>query len=83
MTSADTHTQFPLGAPTSVLSDKKRLQAFAFGGMIDIPVTFFLNNRMHLRSNELAVFKLWIGLPLIVGFVFGFIRGGAVAPRGR
>ncbi len=64
------------------------MQAFAFGGlllvlmnfsgpaggMIDIPVTFFLKNRMHLRSNELAVFKLWIGLPLIVGFVFGFIR---------
>jgi hypothetical protein len=64
------------------------MQAFAFGGMllvlmnfsgptggmIDIPVTFFLKNRMHLQSNELAVFKLWIGLPLILGFVFGFIR---------
>ena len=44
------------------------------GGLIDIPVTFFLKNRMHLQSNELAVFKLWIGLPLILGFVFGFIR---------
>ncbi len=88
MTSADTLPQSPLGAPISVLSDKKRLQAFAFGGlvlvlmnfsgptggMIDIPVTFFLKNRMHLQSNQLAVFKLWIGLPLIVGFVFGFIR---------
>jgi MFS family permease len=70
------------------LSDARRLQAFAFGGlllvlmnfsspaggMIDIPVTFFLKNRMRLQSNELAVFELWIGLPLIVGFVFGFIR---------
>jgi hypothetical protein len=44
------------------------------GGMIDIPVTFFLKNRMHLNANELAVFKLWIGAPLILGFVFGFIR---------
>ena len=44
------------------------------GGMIDIPVTFFLKNRMHLDANELAVFKLWIGVPLILGFVFGFIR---------
>jgi MFS family permease len=73
---------------TVALSDAKRIQAFAFGGMllvlmnfsgptggmIDIPVTFFLKNRMHLQSNELAVFKLWIGLPLILGFVFGFIR---------
>jgi hypothetical protein len=77
-----------MDAPMGGLSDKKRLQAFAFGGlvlvlmnfsgptggMIDIPVTFFLKNRMHLQSNQLAVFKLWIGLPLIVGFVFGFIR---------
>ena len=64
------------------------MQAFAFGGlllvlmnfsspaagMIDIPVTFFLKNRMHLASHELAIFKLWIGLPLMLGFVFGFIR---------
>jgi len=87
MTSAEARAQ-PLPADTTPLSDARRLQAFAFGGlllvlmnfsspaggMIDIPVTFFLKNRMHLQSNELAVFKLWIGLPLIVGFVFGFIR---------
>ena len=42
--------------------------------MIDIPVTFFMKNRMHLNANELAVFKLWIGVPFIFGFVFGFIR---------
>jgi MFS family permease len=74
--------------PAIGLSDARRLQAFAFGGMllvlmnfsgpaggmIDIPVTFFLKNRMHLHANEMAVFKLWIGLPLILGFVFGFIR---------
>jgi MFS family permease len=87
MTSAEARAQ-PLPVDTTPLSDARRLQAFAFGGlllvlmnfsspaggMIDIPVTFFLKNRMHLQSNELAVFKLWIGLPLIVGFVFGFIR---------
>jgi hypothetical protein len=88
MTSAAAIAESPLGDPPIPLSDERRLQAFAFGGlllvlmnfsspaagMIDIPVTFFLKNRMHLQSNELAVFKLWIGLPLIVGFVFGFIR---------
>jgi MFS family permease len=70
------------------LSGRQRRQAFLFGGfllvlmnfsspaggMIDIPVTFFLKNRMHLEANELAVFKLWIGAPLFLGFVFGFIR---------
>ena len=75
-------------SPSEGLSGARRVQAFAFGGlllvlmnfsgpaagMIDIPVTFFLKNRMHLASHELAVFKLWIGLPLMLGFVFGFIR---------
>src|SRR5271154_817045 len=78
----DTHALAP------PLSGERTRQAFLFGGflltlmnfaspaggMIDIPVTFFLKNRMHLDANELAVFKLWIGLPLILGFVFGFIR---------
>ena len=75
-------------SPSEGLSGARRVQAFAFGGlllvlmnfsspaagMIDIPVTFFLKNRMHLASHELAIFKLWIGLPLMLGFVFGFIR---------
>jgi hypothetical protein len=88
MSSAEAPAQSLPADPTVGLSDARRLQAFAFGGLllvlmnfsspaggvIDIPVTFFLKNRMHLQSNELAVFKLWIGLPLIVGFVFGFIR---------
>ena len=75
-------------APAPPLSGVRSRQAFLFGGlllvlmnfsspaggMIDIPVTFFLKNRMHLEANELAVFKLWIGAPLFLGFVFGFIR---------
>jgi len=79
-------TDTPVPAPP--LSAHRTRQAFLFGaflltlmnfaspagGMIDIPVTFFLKNRMHLDANQLAVFKLWIGTPLIVGFVFGFIR---------
>jgi MFS family permease len=70
------------------LSGRRTREAFLFGGfllvlmnfsspaggMIDIPVTFFLKNRMRLGANELAVFKLWIGAPLFLGFVFGFIR---------
>jgi MFS family permease len=88
MTSVDALAKSAPADPPPGLSDARRLQAFAFGGlvlvlmnfaspaagMIDIPVTFFLKNRMHLQSNQLAVFKLWIGLPLIVGFLFGFLR---------
>lgn len=80
-----THDSLALAPP---LSGARTRQVFLFGagllilmnfaspagGVIDIPVTFFLKNRMHLNANELAVFKLWIGIPLIVGFVFGFIR---------
>jgi MFS family permease len=80
-----THDSLALAPP---LSKVHKRQAYLFGGgllilmnfaspaagVIDIPVTFFLKNRMHLNANELAVFKLWIGIPLMVGFVFGFIR---------
>ena len=80
----------PVGSAAAPLplDSRRRFQAFAFGGlllvlmnfsspaggMIDVPVTFFLKNRMHLASHALAIFKLWIGLPLILGFVFGYIR---------
>lgn len=88
MMSEDLPASLPAATTIPTLSGKNRIQAFAFsglllvlmnfsgpaGGMIDIPVTFFLKNRMHLQSNELAVFKLWIGMPLIFGFIFGFIR---------
>jgi MFS family permease len=88
MSSSEARAQSLSLGPAIALTDERRLQALGFGGlllvlmnfsgpaggMIDIPVTFFLKNRMHLQSNEMAVFKLWIGLPLIVGFVFGFLR---------
>jgi MFS family permease len=44
------------------------------GGIIDIPVSFFLKNKLHLHANQLAVFKLWAGTPLFLGFLFGFLR---------
>ena len=88
MTTISSTDPAPVTGPSAGLSGRRRVQAFAFGGlllvlmnfsepdagMIDLPVSFFLKNRMHLQANELAVFKLWIGVPLILGFVFGFIR---------
>ena len=54
--------QSPITGPSAGLSGRRRVQAFAFGGlllvlmnfsgpgsgMIDLPVSFFLKNRMHL-----------------------------------
>jgi hypothetical protein len=44
------------------------------GGLIDIPITFFLKNKLHLTANELANFRVIAGFPLYLSFVFGFVR---------
>lgn len=43
-------------------------------GLIDLPVSFFLKNRLHLSAHEVATFKLIAAIPLYVSFVFGFLR---------
>jgi Na+/melibiose symporter-like transporter len=45
-----------------------------FGGLIDIPVSFFLKNKLHLEAHEVAVFRLVSAIPLYLSCVFGFIR---------
>jgi predicted MFS family arabinose efflux permease len=45
-----------------------------FGGLIDIPISFFLKNRLHLEAHELADFRLVAAAPLYFSFVFGFVR---------
>jgi BT1 family len=44
------------------------------GGLIDIPITFFLKNKLNLQAHELADFRLLAAIPLYLSFVFGFIR---------
>jgi hypothetical protein len=44
------------------------------GGLIDIPISFFLKNRLHLTAPEVANFRLIAATPLYLSFVFGFIR---------
>jgi MFS family permease len=51
-------------------------------GLVDIPVSFFLKNRLHLSANQTALFRLIVCIPLIVGFVFGFVRD-SWSPFGR
>ena len=44
------------------------------GGLIDIPISFLLKNRLHLEAHEVARFRLFTAIPLYLSFVFGFIR---------
>ena len=44
------------------------------GGLIDIPISFFLKNRLHLTAHEVATFRLVAAIPLYLSFVFGFMR---------
>jgi hypothetical protein len=44
------------------------------GGLIDIPISFLLKNRLHLTAHEVANFRLVAAIPLYLSFVFGFIR---------
>jgi MFS family permease len=44
------------------------------GGLIDVPISFFLKNKLHLTAHAVAGFRLVSALPLYLSFVFGFIR---------
>jgi hypothetical protein len=44
------------------------------GGLIGLPVLFFLKNRLHLRAHAFAQFNVWLGIPLYLSFLFGFLR---------
>jgi MFS family permease len=44
------------------------------GGLIEIPISFFLKNKLHLTAHELAEFRLLAAIPLFLSAVFGFVR---------
>ena len=44
------------------------------GGLIDIPISFFLKNKLHLDAPQVALFRLASGVPLYGSFLFGFVR---------
>ena len=44
------------------------------GGLISIPILFFLKNKLHMGAHAVAVFNLWASLPLYLGFAFGLLR---------
>jgi len=44
------------------------------GGLLDIPLSFYLKNKLGLSAKEVAVFQAISGLPLLVAFLFGLAR---------
>jgi hypothetical protein len=44
------------------------------GGLIYIPISFILKNKLHLSAHEVADFRLWAGLPFYFAFLFGVAR---------
>lgn len=44
------------------------------GGLIGLPITFFLKNKLHLKAHDVAVFSLITHIPVYVAFLFGFAR---------
>jgi len=44
------------------------------GGLIDVPISFFLKNKLHLAAHQVAAFRLVAGIPLYLSFVFGLTR---------
>ncbi len=72
----------------TLVPDRRRLGLFLFGGLmmllvnvgdpavglISIPVSFFLKNRLHLAADQAAIFRVWTGIPLYLSLAFGFLR---------
>ncbi len=44
------------------------------GGLIGLPISFLLKNKLHLEAHEMAIFGLIAGVPSYVSFLFGFVR---------
>jgi MFS family permease len=50
------------------------MMAAPYGGLMSIPLLFFLKNRLHLAAHQLALFNLWTSIPLYAAFLFGLLR---------
>ena len=44
------------------------------GGLIDVPISFFLKNKLHLSAHQVANFRAIAGIPLYASFLFGLTR---------
>jgi hypothetical protein len=52
------------------------------GSLINLPISFFLKNKLHLAAHELALFGLIANIPVYCAVAFGFTRD-VWSPFGR
>lgn len=45
-----------------------------FGGLINLPITYFLKNRLHFSAVQVSGFLLVTGIPLYFSAIWGFVR---------
>ena len=45
-----------------------------FGGLISVPVSYFLKNKLHFTAIQLSEFQLVTAIPLYFSAVWGFVR---------
>jgi MFS family permease len=61
--------------------------AAPYNGLLGLPITFFLKNRLHLNAHDNATFVIIVSIPLFVGFLFGLARDrwspGGAGDRGH
>src|ERR1019366_9099326 len=51
------------------------------GGLVDVPLSFILKNRLHLSAEETSQFRIFASLPLYFSFLFGLMRDRMIAQR--
>jgi Na+/melibiose symporter-like transporter len=84
---ADAAATPPATTPTDLpVSDRSRILIYLavlvfilgfgapYGGLINLPITFFLKNKLHMKPHEVANFLALAGIPLYLGFLCGFVR---------
>ena len=88
MTSDDDAKTSDLAAAPSVLPASVRMRIVIYlgvllvllgfgspgGGLIGLPISFLLKNKLHLEAHEMAIFGLIAAAPSYVCFLFGFAR---------
>jgi MFS family permease len=42
--------------------------------LLDIPISYMLKNILHASASQVSMFRLLIGVPTYLGFVFGMVR---------
>jgi Major Facilitator Superfamily len=87
ITTVDAETTLPTPAPTDLpASDRNRILIYLgvltlmvsfgapFGGLIALPVSYFLKNRLHFNAVQVAEFGIITGIPLYFSALWGFVR---------